>query len=191
MLPWVLRNRWHRFALAVCGVLLAGMVVETWLMPHYAAPVVGLAIALLIQAMRQLQLWNWACVPMGRFLTWSFWVIAMAFFIVAFAQRMSDQPANWGIERARLLNQLQNDGRKHLVIVRYGTLDIPYDRGYREWVYNEADIDGAQVVWAREMDTAQNHRLLKYFKDRTVWLVEVDQYDSPPKLVPYPLVADS
>ena len=190
MLPWVLRNRWHRFALAACGVLLVGMAVETWVMPHYAAPVVGLAIALLIQAMRQLQLWDWACVPMGRFLIWSFWVIAMAFFIVAFAQRMSDQPTNWGIERARLLAQLQNDGRRHLVIVRYGTLDIPYERGYREWVYNEADIDGAKVVWAREMDPAQNRKLLEYFKDRKVWLVEVDQYDSPPKLSPYPVLMD-
>jgi hypothetical protein len=75
------------------------------------------------------------------------------------------------------------------VIVRYGTLDIPYERGYREWVYNEADIEGAKVVWAREMDTGQNRKLLEYFKDREVWVVEVDQYDSPPKLVPYPVIA--
>ena len=42
---------------------------------------------------------------------------------------------------------------------------------YREWVYNEANIDGAKVVWAREMDTAHNRKLLEYFADRCVWLL--------------------
>jgi hypothetical protein len=40
------------------------------------------------------------------------------------------------------------------------------------------------VVWAREMDAAHNRKLLEYFKDRQVWLVEEDHV--PPKLVPYP-----
>jgi hypothetical protein len=189
MIPWMLRHRWPRFALITCGVLLAGMAMETWVMPHYAAPVVGLVIVLLMQAMRHLRLWQWSGMPAGKFLVWTFWVVAMAFSTVAFAQRMNDTPANWGIERARVLAGLQADGRRHLLIVRYGTLDIPYERGYREWVYNEADIDGAQVVWAREMDAEQNRKLLEYFNDRSVWLIEVDQYDSPPKLLQYPLVA--
>jgi hypothetical protein len=189
MIPWMLRHRWPRFALITCGVLLAGMAMETWVMPHYAAPVVGLVIVLLMQAMRHLRLWHWSGMPAGKFLVWTFWVVAMAFSTVAFAQRMNDTPANWGIERARVLAGLQADGRRHLLIVRYGTLDIPYERGYREWVYNEADIDGAQVVWAREMDAEQNRKLLEYFNDRSVWLIEVDQYDSPPKLLQYPLVA--
>lgn len=58
---------------------------------------------------------------------------------------------------------------------------------FREWVYNEADIDGAKVVWAREMDRAHNSKLLRYFKDWYVWLVEVDERHSSPELVPYHL----
>jgi hypothetical protein len=54
---------------------------------------------------------------------------------------------------------------------------------------NDADIDGAKVVWARDMGMAQNRKLLEYFRDRDVWLVEVDQYDSPPKLTPYALAS--
>jgi hypothetical protein len=53
-------------------------------------------------------------------------------------------------------------------------------------VYNAADIDNAQVVWAREMDMVQNRKLLEYFKDRHVWLAEVDNNAMSPKLVPYP-----
>ena len=39
-------------------------------------------------------------------------------------------------------------------------------------------------VWAREMDEAQNRKLLQYFKDRQVWLLETDI--ESPKLAPYP-----
>ena len=40
-----------------------------------------------------------------------------------------------------------------------------------EWVYNAADIDNSKVVWAREMDDADNLDLIRYYKNRTVWLV--------------------
>jgi hypothetical protein len=43
-----------------------------------------------------------------------------------------------------------------------------------EWVYNGADIDGSKVVWARDMGEAQNLELIRYFKDRKVWLMEPD-----------------
>jgi hypothetical protein len=53
-----------------------------------------------------------------------------------------------------------------------------------EWVYNEADIDKSKVVWAREMDPASNLELIRYFKDRRVWLAEPDF--NPPRVSPYP-----
>jgi len=74
---------------------------------------------------------------------------------------------------------LQNSGGKHLVLVRYTMLHDPGD----EWVYNDAEIDASPVVWARELDPASNAKLLQYFADRQVWLVEPD---SPlPLVVPY------
>jgi hypothetical protein len=67
-----------------------------------------------------------------------------------------------------------------LVIVRYSQEHHPINR---EWVYNAADIDGAKVVWAREIPGISMEPLLTYFKDRRVWLVEPDV--SPPQLRPY------
>jgi hypothetical protein len=58
-------------------------------------------------------------------------------------------------------------------------------------VYNEAEIDGAKVVWAREMDGTQNRKLLEYFKDRHVWLVEVGKDHSYPELTSYPVGSSS
>jgi hypothetical protein len=187
MLPWVMRDRWPRYALLICGIFMAGLAMVTWLHPHYAAPVMGLGFLLVLQSMRHLHVWRWRGRAMGRLLVWTICILAVISFIMAFAEQIQKKSSGWGSERAHILAQLKQDGRRHLVLVRYGTLDVPYERGYREWVYNDADIDGAKVVWAREMDTAQNRKLLEYFKDREVWLVEVDQYDSPPNLTSYPL----
>jgi hypothetical protein len=67
-----------------------------------------------------------------------------------------------------------------LAIVRNGH---PHD--YQdEWVYNAADIENSKVIWAREMDPADNLELLRYYRDRTVWLVEPDA--EPVRVTPYP-----
>jgi hypothetical protein len=52
-----------------------------------------------------------------------------------------------------------------------------------EWVYNEAEIDQAKVVWARDMSPAENQELFAYFKDRQVWVVDTD--NMPVRLLPY------
>lgn len=83
------------------------------------------------------------------------------------------------LQRANILRQLEQLPGEQLVIVRYGNhhnLDA-------EWVYNNADIDHAKIVWARDMGAERNHELLQYFRDRKIWLVEGD---SPaPQAHPY------
>jgi hypothetical protein len=59
---------------------------------------------------------------------------------------------------------------KQLVIVRYS----PDHNSLDEWVYNAADIDGAKVIWAREMNAANDFELIDHYKDRKVWLVQPD-----------------
>ena len=63
--------------------------------------------------------------------------------------------------------------------MRYGPDHGPHN----EWVYNRADIDAAQVVWARDMGPDQNQELLQYFKQRHFWLLRPDE--APPHLETY------
>jgi hypothetical protein len=62
---------------------------------------------------------------------------------------------------------VQEEGM-HLDVVRYG----PFHALNLEWVYSGTDIDASKVVWAGGMEPTQNHKLLDYFKDRKVWLLE-------------------
>jgi hypothetical protein len=181
LLPWLLRDRWPRFALLTSAVFLLGLFMVTWHAEHYSAPIIALVFALALQGMRRLRLLRWSGWPAGRFLVWTICIITAASFAFAFVQKLQNKPSGWEWERARLLDQLKEDGGRHLMIVRYGPLHSPLN----EWVYNEANIDGAKIVWAREMDTEQNRKLLEYFKDRAAWLVEVDHEESPPKVLPY------
>ena len=85
----------------------------------------------------------------------------------------------WNLDRARILARLQEGDDRHLIVVQYWPTRSPH----AEWVYNEAVIDGAKVVWAREIDAAHNRQLLEYFNDRRVWLLEPDA--PVPRLTPY------
>jgi hypothetical protein len=83
------------------------------------------------------------------------------------------------LERAAILRQLQRLPGQQLAIVIYG----PLHNFDRDWVYNDADVDTAKVVWARDMGNNGNQQLLNYFKNRRVWRVNADT--SPPQLDEY------
>jgi hypothetical protein len=185
ILPWILRDRWSHFALLTWGLFVAGLLMESWYFLHYAAPITALGFALVLQGMRQLRLWHWRNWQTGRFMLWTLVMLYVTVFVMAFAQQMQDHWSTQPSHRARILAQLKEADGYHLVLVRYGP---QYPRSpFIEWVYNDADIDSAKVVWARDMDSAHNHKLLEYFKDRHVWLVKLEEGYSSPKLVPYHL----
>ena len=192
MLPWVVRDRRVRFLLVVSGVVLAGLLLEVFFLPHYAAPMTCVILALVLQSMRHLRLWRWRAKPAGPaglFLVRSIPVLCGVTVCVVAAgiPLHARYPSLWPfpdppavLERCRVLARLEHLEGRQLVIVRYKPDHDPAS----EWVYNKADIDGAQVVWARDMGEAQDRELMEYFGDRRAWLVQPDE--QPPKVSPYP-----
>jgi hypothetical protein len=181
-LPWALRGN-HRLllALALCGIFSLVLLPAIGIAPHYAAPVFGLIFVVILAGIRQLRLWRWRGTRVGQWLVrgilvlWAAWLVPKGFELAR-----SDRAEEWRAQisqRADILAGLIQQPGSHLVVVRYG----PNHNTHAEWVYNQADIDGAKVVWAREMD--DNHLLLEYFRSRRVWLLLPDEH--PPQLKPF------
>jgi hypothetical protein len=172
-------------------VVLAGVGLGQTAAPHYAAPAAGSIVALTVEGLRVLRTWRVRGRRTGRL--WA--AAAPAILLLALALRIAPSlhlpvygsafswccapPGN--LARAALRDHLQRQPGKLLVIVRYAA----HHNFHQEWVYNRADIDGAKVVWAREMSAEENRRLLEYFRDRRALLVEPDE--RPPRLSDYRL----
>jgi hypothetical protein len=180
-LPWALRDRRVRFLGAQFFVCLAGLLAVVWFWPHYAAPLVATMFALLVQGLRHVRRWRVRGWAVGVGLTRAVVLISLG-TLAAQAYSAGPDPYDltpgW-VRRDLVASQLKSMSGQQLVIVRYSSNHDPN----QEWVYNRADIDGAKIVWAREIPGVDIHPLLDYFHGRTVWLVEPDS--SPTRIFPY------
>jgi hypothetical protein len=172
-------RRWRLPFLATMAVFIA-LLVQMW--PphgHYAAPATCVVVALLLLMFRLARTIRFRGLDLGVALSRA---LATAVFLVGlgwglgsylnmeelhqYVVRIPPQ-----IERARLIQKLEQMPGKHLVIVRSDYFSWP---GF-DWIYNEADIDSAKIVWARDVGDQLNRELISYFKDHTVWEINVDQ----------------
>ena len=183
LVPWILRNRWARRGLLIQSVLVLGLLAETFKQPHYLAPILGLNYYFVLNAFR---LMRWRNKRVGVLMLWLTPLLAMAALLVALHGTINKKASvSWQDRRAQLVKQLKQTDGKHLIIVTYGTRHSFHD----EWVYNEADIDNAKVIFARAMDIKQDCELVEYFKSRRIWSLDIDDDELTPELKPYPMSA--
>jgi hypothetical protein len=188
-LPFALRDKKMRLLVFTIALGALGVFAVTWSFPHYAAPFTCVIIALLVQSIRHLRAMrpmrpvNIVAWPLGKWLARAAVLLLILDTATHVARRECD-PLWWtckgDVSRQVIQDRLSQTPGKHLIVVRYDPENhIIHD----EWVYNGAEIDNAKVLWARELDPAQNTRLLAYFKDRQIWLVEPDTDNT--ELIPY------
>jgi hypothetical protein len=171
------RPSWTTPLLAACllVVLGQGLVASWW--PHYPAPATGLLIALSLAGARHIQAWRWRGRRLGRYPASAALVVVM---VLALAQlpAMRPSPGDWSRERLDLESSLLAQEGRHLVL-------IPFASGLSwAWVWNRADIDGSQVVWAHEVGPEEDRALLEYFADRLVWRLEGGERGTARRLAP-------
>jgi len=182
----VFLDRRIRFLISCVLILMAGQLAEVFLIPHYLAPFTAAFYAIGLQAMRHLRLWNPGEQPVGKTLvrltvTLCFVLAGMRLYAEPLHLALPVWPSVWasewygsdsraGTARAQIETRLEQMPGTQLVIVSYSPDHNPPD----EWVYNAADIDNSKVIWAREMDEAENSELIHYYSNRTVWLVQPD-----------------
>jgi hypothetical protein len=184
--PFLFRDKRIRLLLASLAVGISSILVVIWGHPHYAAPLVGVVFGLVVQTMRHLNTVEVGGRRLGAIAVRCIVVITFSVTLdraLGHHLDVDERRTPEIIERAVLTDELKNTAGKHLVIVRYHK-DHDF---HMEWVYNGADIDSAKILWARELDAAQNERLFAYFKDRQIWLIQPDERNRViHQLKPYP-----
>jgi hypothetical protein len=182
-LPKVVRDRRIRFLLLAGAAGLASSALVVFFNLHYLAPIVPVLVAVILQGMRHLRVWRWEGKPTGQFLVRA--IVAMCIVMIPVQVHIlaaAAEPGTWaaiGPERAAVEAKLGLLAGPQLVLVRY----TPNHDPLLDWVYNGADIDHQKVVWARDMGAMQNEELLRYYRERRVWLLEADTV--PPRLSDY------
>ncbi len=182
-------GRRMRLLAVICAVSAVGLSVALANFPHYGAPLTAVIFALVVQAMRHTR----ASSPRGSALVRA---VPMA-LVVVLALRIAAQPVlpqpirkyppswqllSWcctgpgDVRRAAILRWLEATPGRHLVFVKYRPAHDPDI----EWVYNQAGIDRAKVVWARIISPSDDEALARYYADREIWEVNAD--DDPPRL---------
>jgi hypothetical protein len=178
-----MRDRRTRLLVILGAVCFVGNALVVFYSTHYSAPMTAIILALVLQGMRHLRMWKVEGKPTGLFLARAMVVICVVMVPVQFrVMAATPQPGTWqamGRSRERILAQLTSLPGPQLVLVRYK----PDHNTLAEWVYNEADIDRSKVVWARDLGDGENEELLRYYKNRRVWLLDADA--NMPQLSPY------
>jgi hypothetical protein len=181
--PCIIRDRKMRFPVGAGVVFVLGLALETWMSPHYFAPALGLLYLVLLQCMRHMTLFRWHGQPVGLAVVRVVPLILSAMIVLRLTAHIAQvkiepdwPPGN--VARAQIVRSLYSSPGEHLILVRYGTTHLPDN----EWVYNEADVDHAKLVWARDMGERDNEELLRYFKQRKIWVLCPDR--SPLSLEP-------
>jgi hypothetical protein len=191
---WHSISRETRFLLMEAALFCAGLGVEVFFFPHYAAPLTCVLLALVMVALRRFYHWEWRGQPSGKSIGRMLPLAGAALLVVRAAAGPLHLPITPGwpptwynstvvkTDRARMVAQLNGLPRKQLVFVRFAPRSkAPYD-----WVYNAADIDNAHVVWAMDMGATRNQELIDYYKGRQVWLAEPRRNSA--KWEPYPCI---
>jgi hypothetical protein len=189
-------REWRFTWAALCLLIFAlGANFYPFFFPHYIAAVTCLFVLASVTGLERLSRLTIRSLPAGREAALLILLLCVAHFLFWYGLHLFDQqPFSMALRQYETWDAINHGdpaGRtdiqraqakapgKQLVFVRYW----PQHIFQQEWVYNAADVDGARVVWARDLGADENDKLLHYYPDRTPWLLDPDA--RPPKLSRY------
>lgn len=179
-IPLVMLGRvWRRRGMLLAGVCggLAAILMEGASSPHYLAPATALIVAIVVECCRYLHaarsrtaLQIVPLLPATLALVLGLRIGAQSLHL-PYTQALNFQ--SWccrvqgNLNKSRITAELDRIPGSHLVFVEPKTSTA----NLFQWVYNDADIDHARIVWARDLGPARNAELESYFSGRKVWRV--------------------
>lgn len=167
----LLRNRSLRMPLVLLFLFYLGLAVEPNLFPHYFAPATVVIFLICAAAVRDFVL----RFSPGRSRRVALAAVGLCIallprdpFLPSPPPRLLEHRREFIANRNFVINKLESAPGRDLVLVRY---ERPVFQP--EWVYNDADIDRSRIVWARTMNAGMNVELLKYYRNRRAWLLDI------------------
>ena len=168
--PILLKQKVFLFEITCIVVLTLVSVNFSRAWPHYLAPVVSLLFFVLFSGMHEMahcKIFKNKKVPMvllGGF--WAIYLTGSVFSSYQLFERGPIQPYFPKLlMKPQIVDDLESEEGKDLIIVKYGENHLVHE----EWVYNAADIDESEVVWARDLGSLKNRKLFEYYHERNIW----------------------
>jgi hypothetical protein len=166
-LPDLWRDRRIRLPLWCVLAAFVGSWIEVRFYVHYAAPAAAALLILAVQAFRHLRQWT----SVGKFLARAIPVLVVASALGAQGlEILRPPPKPKNAQRDYVASLLNEFVEKHVILVRYTGQQSPHE----EWVYNSANIDAQDVIWAHDLGPEKNARLIEYYRGRKIWLFQPD-----------------
>jgi hypothetical protein len=190
---FTLRSRRALWIAATLLIFALGTNFYPYFYPHYIAALTPLFLLMSITGLRKIHDLTIRSRRVGHDAAYLLAALCIAPFLFWYSVHLSGSDVlsdvldyetwdyiNYGDPEGRIAinNQLLRAPGKQLVFVHYG----PQHR-FHEWIHNAADIDAARVVWVHDLGPAENQKLIRYYRDRTAWLLQPDA--APPTLLPY------
>jgi hypothetical protein len=180
------------YVLIACAVFALGTNFFPYLYPRYLAGVACLFILISVAGLQTLSGVIVRGQPAGRRAAIVILALCASQFLFWYTLHVFDdqdlsialkQYESWDFinhrdsgERESVERELKEVPGRKLVFVSYW----PNHLFQHEWVYNAADIEASEVIWARDMGAGEDEKLAHYYANRSVWLLEPDA--QPPKL---------
>lgn len=166
------RDRRVRLALVVVGLVTVAALLENQTATRKFGPATGCIVFLVAAGLRRISLMRWHRLRFGPAAAAAVPVVCAVSVAFSCTPVTQAPPVPFAARRAALVESLKAFPGRDLVIVRYGPRHVTDF----ELVYNRADIDNADIVWARELGGDRDRRLIEYFKGRTKWLLDGDSW---------------
>ena len=150
------------------GFFVVGLWSENFVLPHYQAPLVPVALLIIVIGWQKMNGWNWRGRAIGKILA-----RATALGFLVGAGMVTVPPVDRDgmlVEQqslVKLLPSLQTG--RHLIFVSYS----PLHSYHIEYVHNLADPVGSRIIWSRSFGVESDRAMARHFADRKPWLLYV------------------
>jgi hypothetical protein len=172
----MIRQVWRGRRILLIGASggLFAILLEGGASPHYLAPATAVLIAIVVECCRHLRasrVYIVKLLPVTMALVLTLRIGAQAAGL-PYTQKLNFQTwccrAPGNSNKSRIAAELASIPGNHLVFVRAKTDEY----NLLQWIYNDADIDGSRIVWARDLGPEKNAELVRYFSGRQAWMVD-------------------